>query len=137
MVGVRRLCLLVALGTLVGCGSGQSKQYGEFVARADKLCREVSSHRSGEAQDTVAIGELRALLRTNDHLPLVRSWEAYAAARKRLRTLESSLESSSTAARVQTEVSRREVFRRQVRIYEAERALPGIGRCTETPYTSA
>jgi hypothetical protein len=136
VVRVRRLCLLVVLGTLVGCGSGQSKQYREFVARADKLCPEVF-RRSGEAQDTAAIGEVRALLRANDHLPLVRSWKAYAAARKRLRTLESALESFEGAARVQTEVSRREVFRRQVRIYEAERALPGIGRCTETPYTSA
>ena len=136
MVRVRRLCLLVVLSTVVGCGSGQSKQYREFVARADKLCPEVI-RRSSEEPNTVAIEEVRALLRANDHLPLVRSWEAYAAARKRLRTLESALESSSTAARVQTEVSRREVFRRQVRIYEAERALPGIGRCTETPYTSA
>ncbi len=127
VLGVRRLCLLAVLSTLVGCGSAQSTQSTEFVARANKLCREVSDRHPGET-DTVAIDELRALLRANDHLPLVRSWLADVAARKRLRRAETETPAGPPRAKV---------FRRQVTIYDAERRLPGIGGCTQSPYISA
>jgi hypothetical protein len=125
--GVRRLCLLAALSTLVGCGSAQSTQSTEFVARASKLCREVSDRRP-RGTDAVAIDELRLLLRANDHLPLVRSWLADVAARKRLRRAEAEAPAGPPRAKV---------FRRQVTIYDAERRLPGIGGCTQSPYIGA
>jgi hypothetical protein len=127
VLGVRRICLLAVLSTLVGCGSAQSKQSTQFIARATKLCRE-ASHHTGEEADPMVMKELRALLHANEHLPLVRSWLADVAARKRLRRAEAEAPAGPPRAKV---------FRRQVTIYDAERRLPGIGGCTESPYTSA
>jgi hypothetical protein len=128
---MRRLCLLVALSALVGCGSAQSKQSAEFVARATKLCREATSQRFWEEPDAVsikAVKELRTLLRANEHLPLVRSWLAAVAATKRARL-------ALAAAPIRTPASRK-LFRREVTIYDAERSIPGIGGCAQSPFAS-
>jgi hypothetical protein len=67
----------------------------------------------------------------------VRSFLAYANERKRLRAEEGVLiERLAPSVRAETP-HRRELFRRQVEIYEAERRLPGIGACALTPYSNA
>jgi hypothetical protein len=132
---VRRLCLLVALSAFVGCGSAQSKQFTEFVGRAAKLCPEATAGESGRAEspNPVAIRELRALVRANENLPVLRSFRAYAKERKRLRAAELALESARSPSVAAKDPYRRELFRRQVKIYQAERRLPGIGSCAVSP----
>lgn len=100
----------------------------KFVARASKLCRE-ASHRPWEPADPVALKELRELLRTNENLPVVRIWREDATERARLRR-------STAPGQRSTPQVRRAAFQRQVTIYNAERRLPGIGGCTESPYIS-
>jgi hypothetical protein len=131
---VRRLWLLVALSAFVGCGSAQSMQLTEFVARAAKLCPEATAGEGGRAEspNPVAIKELRVLVRANENLPVLRSFRSYANERKRLRAAESALESARSPS-VAAKTYRRELFRRHVKIYQAERRLPGIGSCAVSP----
>jgi hypothetical protein len=133
-LAVRRLCLLVVLSAFVGCGSAQSKQFTEFVARASKLCPEATAGSGGRAEriNPVARRDVRALVRANENLPVVRSFRAYAKERERLRAAELALESARSPS-VAAKNHRRELFRRQMRIYEAERPLPGIGACALDP----
>jgi hypothetical protein len=133
---VRRLCLLVVLSAVVGCGSAQSKQFAHFVVRASKLCPEATAGTSGRAEspNPVALGEALALVRANENLPVVRSFRAYAKERTRLRAAETALESGRSLTSVlANQPARRELFRRQVKIYQAERRLPGIGSCAVNP----
>jgi hypothetical protein len=136
---VRRLCLLFVLGALVGCGSAQSKQFTEFVARADKLCPEATKGFGGRAEsdDPVAIKEVSALVRANENLPVARSFRTYAKERRQLRAAEPAIQSApSPSIAAEDRAQRRELFRRQVKIYEAQRRLPGIGACALTPYSN-
>jgi hypothetical protein len=138
LLEVRRLCLLVVLSALVGCGSAQSKQFTEFVARAAKLCPEATAGFSGRAEsdNPVAIKELRALVRANESLPVVRSFRAYAKERNRLRAAEPAIQSApSPSVAAEDRARRRELFGRQLKIYQAERRLPGIGSCALSPRT--
>jgi hypothetical protein len=133
---VRRLCLLVALSAFVGCGSSQSKQFTEFVARAVKLCPEATAGEGARAESPhpVAKKELLALVRANENLPVLRSFLAYAKEQKRLRAAERALESARSPSVAAKEGYRSELFRRQVKIYQAQRRLPGIGSCAASPY---
>lgn len=140
---VRRLCLLFVLGALVGCGSAQSKQFTEFVARADKLCPEATQGFGGRAEsfDPVAIKEVAALVRANENLPIVRSFRTYVNERKKLRAAELAIQSAiqsapSPSVAAEDRAHRREVFRRQVKIFKAQLRLPGLGACTLTPYSN-
>jgi hypothetical protein len=138
---VRRLCLLVALSVvLAGCGSAQSKQFTEFVARAAKLCPKANRGVGGRAEilDPAAVKEVVALIRENENLPVVRSFVAYGKQRKRLREAEPATPSAASPSVAAEDRARRlELFRRQVQIYKAERRLPGIGACAITPYSNA
>jgi hypothetical protein len=131
---VRRLWLLVALSAFVGCGSARSKQFTEFVARAAKLCPEATAGFDGRAENKnpVAIKEVIALIRANENLPVLRSFRSYANERKRLLAAEAALESARSPS-VAAKTYQRELFRRQLKIYQAEQRLPGIGSCAVTP----
>jgi hypothetical protein len=132
---VRRLCLLVVLGALAGCGSAQSTQLSQFVARASKLCPEAKAGFAGEAGPTnpAAIKEVNALVRANENLPVMRSFHAYARERMRLLDSEVALRQRLAPSVRAADPQLRELFRRQVEVYEAERRLPGIGACALSP----
>jgi hypothetical protein len=133
---VRRLCLLVVLGALAGCGSAQqSTQFTKFVARASKLCPEAKAGFAGGAGHTnpVAIKEVNALVRANENLPVMRSFHAYARERMRLLDAEVALRARLAPAARAKDPHLHELFRRQVAIFEAERRLPGIGACALSP----
>jgi hypothetical protein len=134
---MRWLCLLVVLTAFVGCGSAQSTQLTRFVARASKLCPEAMAGFSGRAErsDPVAVKEVEALLRANENLPLVRSFLADVGERRRLRRTEEALRARTPPAdRPNPEL--RKLFDRQVEIFRRELRLPGIGECTQSPYSN-
>jgi len=130
--------MLAVLTALVGCGSAQSAQLTEFVARAAKLCPEATAGFGGraESENPVARKETIALIRANKNLPVVRSFLAYENERKQLRAAEALTERLAPSVRTKN-AHRHELFRRQVKVYEAERRLPGIGTCALSPYANA
>lgn len=136
---LRVIATAVALAVLAsGCGSAQSKQFTAFVARASKLCPEAMKGSGGEAEesDPVAVKEVVALIRANANLPVVRSFRADLTERTRLRDSEGALRHRTPSATQANDPHLRELVRRQVEIWKAERELSGIGACARSPYTN-
>lgn len=114
------------LGALAGCGSAPS-QASRFVAQATRLCDD-HRHTTSEPVDMVALREVMALLRSNEHLPEVRGWHGYIEARNRLRRAVAATRAGSPA--------RAKVRREEIALFKAERRVPGIGQCAKSPYSS-
>jgi hypothetical protein len=139
---VRRLCLLVVLGAFVGCGSTRPTQLSELVARASKLCPEAQAGSYGRAESTnpTAIREVKALVRANENLAVVHTFETYTRERRMLRASEgAAIAREGQAASVvsaQAKDRQHEWFQHEVAIYRAERRLPGIGACAVSPFSN-
>jgi hypothetical protein len=76
-----------------------------------------------------AIKEVVALVRANETLPIVKSFHVYAGERKRLQAAQRRLDAKGTL----TPSDQRGFYEREVKIYEAERRVPGIGACAIHP----
>ncbi len=134
-MGNARGWVLVLVAVLVaGCGKqGPNEQ---FVARVDQLCRDwIFDYRAQESPPP-ALKQLRALIRANQNLPVERKWRADAAKRANLeasmenlrgeiyvRPLSSDEQVRPGPRRIRAEAEYNALYRRALKIHEAEYGL--------------
>lgn len=121
-----RLCVLAVVVVLTAAlvsGCGKQGPNEQFVARFNALCRQWQNSR--EPETPPALRELNQLIKADRSLSVERQWRTYATAKRQLeRTMTPLLN------RVFTEIDDpraldqyRELYRRDLRLYEGERAL--------------